>query len=98
MKKRKVICILVALAVAVPALAVFTGMDLDATLSNLRRELSHEYQQISQTQEDLKEYYDKQHHQMVEIAKKCNDQSLMLYSQKQDYTFDISYVLEKVTQ
>ena len=35
---------------------------------------------------------------MVEIAKKCNDQSLMLYSQKQDYTFDISYALEKVTQ
>lgn len=99
MTKRKVFYILaILLAIAVPALAVFTGMDLDATLANLRRELSHEYQQISQTQEDLKEYYDKQHHQMVEIAKKCNDQSLMLYSQKQDYTFDISYALEKVTQ
>ena len=99
MKKRKVICILVALlAVAVPALAVFTGMDLDATLANLRRELFHDYKQISQTQDELKEYYDGQHKQMVEIAKKCNDQSLMLYSQKQDYTFDISYALEKVTQ
>jgi small-conductance mechanosensitive channel len=99
MKKRKVFCFLVALlAIAVPALAVFTGMDLDATLANLRRELSHDYQQISKTQEELKEYYDGQHKQMVEIAKKCNDQSLMLYSQKQDYTFDISYVLEKVTQ
>ncbi|MBQ9435995.1 MAG: hypothetical protein IJU33_07715 [Bacteroidales bacterium] len=99
MKKRKVFYILVALlAVAVPALAVFTGMDLDATLANLRRELSYDYQQISQTQDELKAYYDGQHKQMVEIAKKCNDQSLMLYSQKQDYTFDISYALEKVTQ
>jgi small-conductance mechanosensitive channel len=99
MKKRKVFCFLVALlAIAVPALAVFTGMDLDATLANLRRELSYDYQQIAQTQEELKEYYDGQHKQMVEIAKKCNDQSLMLYSQKQDYTFDISYALEKVTQ
>ena len=99
MKKRKVfLFIVVLLAVAVPALAVFTGMDLDATLANLRRELSYDYQQISQTQDELKEYYDGQHKQMVEIAKKCNDQSLMLYSQKQDYTFDISYVLEKVTQ
>jgi len=99
MKKRKVVCILLALlAIAVPALAVFTGMDLDATLANLRRELSHDYQQISQTQEELKVYYEGQHEQMVEIAKKCNDQSLMLYSQKQDYTFDISYALEKVTQ
>ena len=99
MKKRKVFFFLVALlAVAVPALAVFTGMDLDATLANLRRELCYDYQQISQTQDELKAYYDGQHKQMVEIAKKCNDQSLMLYSQKQDYTFDISYALEKVTQ
>ena len=98
-KKRKVVCILLALlAVAVPALAVFTGMDLDATLSNLRRELSHDYQQISQTQEELKVYYEGQHQQMVKVAKSCNDLSLMLYSQKQDYTFDISYALEKVTQ
>ena len=99
MTKRKVFYILVALlAIAVPALAVFTGMDLDATLANLRRELCYDYQQISQTQDELKTYYDGQHKQMVEIAKKCNDQSLMLYSQKQDYTFDISYALEKVTE
>lgn len=40
MKKRKLLSILVALfAVAVPAMAVFTGMDLDATLSNLRRRI-----------------------------------------------------------
>lgn len=98
-KKRKIVCILLALlAVAVPALAVFTGMDLDATLANLRRELSHDYQQISQTQDELKKHYEGQHKQMVEIAKKCNDLPLMLYSQKQDYTFDISYALEKVTQ
>ena len=99
MKKKKVFCFLVALlAIGVPAMAVFTGMDFDATLANLRRELCYDYHQISQTQDDLKEYYDGQHKQMVEIAKKCNDQSLMLYSQKQDYTFDISYALEKVTQ
>ena len=99
MKKRKVVYILVALlAIAVPALAVFTGMDLDATLANLRRELNHDYHQISETQEELRKHYEGQHQQMVEIAKKCNDLPLMLYSQKQDYTFDISYALEKVTE
>ncbi len=99
MIKRKVYCILVALVViAMPALAVFTGMNLDATLANLRRELSHDYHQIAQTQYELKAYYDQQHQQMVKIAKKCNDQSLMLYSQKQDYTFDIIYALERVTK
>jgi len=99
MKKRKLLSIIAALFVAaVPALAVFTGMNLDATLSNLRRELSHDYRKISQTQEQLQEKYAIQHQQMVDIVKKCNDLSLMLYSQKQDYTFDISYALEKVSE
>ena len=99
MKNRRLLSIIAALfIVAVPALAVFTGMDLDATLSNLRRELSHDYRQISQTQERLKGKYETQHRQMVDIVKKCNDLSLMLYSQKQEYTFDISYALEKVSK
>ena len=86
------------MAVTVPALAVFTGLDLDDTLTNLRWELSNDYQQVSESQDELKAYYEEQHKQMVKYAKKCNDLSLMLYSQKQDYTFDISYAMEKVTQ
>ncbi|MBR4524623.1 MAG: mechanosensitive ion channel [Bacteroidales bacterium] len=98
-KKRKCIYILAALVVmAVPAMAVFTGMDLDATLSNLRRELYHDYLLIGDTREQMGSKYEVQHQKMVNIVKKCNDLSLMLYSQKQDYTFDISYALEKVTQ
>ena len=99
MKKRKFLSVLVALlAMAVPAMAVFTGMDLDATLSNLRRELFYDYRQIDKTRQKLNENYEVQHQKMVGIVKKCNDMSLMLYSQKQEYTFDISYALEKVTQ
>jgi len=99
MKLRKLLSILLALFVlAVPAMAVFTGMDLDATLSNLRRELSHDYREKSQTQQQLINKNEAQHRKMVEIVKKCNDLSLMLYSQKQDYTFDISYALERVTR
>ena len=99
MKKRRIFSILVALLVmAVPAMAVFTGMDLDATLSNLRRELFYDYRQIDKTRQKLNENYEVQHQKMVGIVKKCNDMSLMLYSQKQEYTFDISYALEKVTQ
>ena len=99
MKRRKLLIVLVALlAMAVPALAVFTGLDLDATLSNLRRELYHDYRQIGRTQERMERKYAVQHQRMVDIVKKCNDLSLMLYSQKQDYTFDISYALEKVSR
>ncbi len=99
MKTHKLITILVALlVVAVPATAVFTGMGLDATLSNLRRELNYDYLHISSTREHMAARYDVQHQKMVDIVKKCNDLSLMLYSQKQDYTFDISYALEKVCE
>ena len=99
MKRHKLITSLFALFVlAFPALAVFTGMGLDATLSNLRRELYYDYLQIDQTREMMGKEYEVQHQKMVDIVKKCNDLSLMLYSQKQDYTFDISYALEKVCQ
>ena len=98
-KTRKLFNILAALFIfAAPAMAVFTGMDLDATLSNLRRELYHDYLLIGDTREQMEGKYEVQHQKMVNIVKKCNDLSLMLYSQKQDYTFDISYALEKVTQ
>ena len=86
------------LAVALPLMAAFSGRDLDATLSNLRRELFHDYCQIDKTQAKLTGKYEVQHQKMVGIVKKCNELSLMLYSQKQEYTFDISYALEKVTR
>ena len=99
MKTHKLVTVLVTLlVVAIPAMAVFTGMGLDATLSNLRRELNYDYLHISNTREQMAEKYDVQHQKMVDIVKKCNDLSLMLYSQKQDYTFDISYALEKVCE
>ena len=99
MKKNKFLRRLLALlALAVVTMSVFTGQDLDVTLSNLRRELYHDYKQIDKTRQQLNSKYEDQHQKMVTIMKKCNDMSLMLYSQKQDYTFDISYALEQVTQ
>ena len=31
-----------------------------------------------------------QHHKLVDAIKKCNELSLMLYSQNQEYTFDMT--------
>ena len=39
-----------------------------------------------------------QHKQLVEMTKRCNELALILYSQNQDYTFDMTYALEEVTR
>ncbi|MBP3203152.1 MAG: mechanosensitive ion channel [Bacteroidales bacterium] len=99
MNKPKLIGVILMLFVlSIPAMAVFTGQDLDVTLSNLRRELFHDYRQIDKTKQQLEDKYVLQHNRMVDIVKNGNDLSLMLYSQKQEYTFDISYALEKVSK
>ena len=98
MKKKSTLILCALLAICLPAMAVFSGADLSATLKNLRQELHRDYMQIARTREKLTGKYEKQHQKMIEIIKDCNDLSLMLYSQKQDYTFDLSYALERVTE
>ncbi|MBO4633758.1 MAG: mechanosensitive ion channel [Bacteroidales bacterium] len=98
MKKKSTLVLCALLAICLPAMAVLSGVDLSATLKNLRQELQRDYHQISRTREKLTGKYEKQHQKMVEIIKDCNDLSLMLYSQKQDYTFDLSFALIRVTE
>ena len=98
MKRRYSSIIFALLLFAIPAFAVFSGSNLSVTLKNLRNELEGDYHRISLTQEKLSTRYEEQHQKMVDIIKQCNELSLMLYSQKPDYTFDLSFALEKVTR
>ena len=86
------------LLVALPALAVFNEKDLGRTLSVLRFELSQEHQRQMTSQERIKSRHNLQHMRMVQMIKKCNELSLMLYSQNQDCTLDMTYALGEVTQ
>lgn len=98
MKKRKILfAALLALLFAVPALAVFNEKDLGETLNVLRFELNQEVSKLSTRQRRINSRDRTQHLQMVDILKKCNELALMLYSQNQDYTFDLTYALEEVT-
>ena len=90
--------ILLALLLAVPALAVFNERDLGETLNVLRFELNQEVSKLSTRQYRINTSNRSQHLQMVDILKKCNELGLMLYSQNQDYTFDLTYALEEVTR
>ena len=96
MNKRR-LPLLLALLFALPIFAAINSNNLSATLSDLRRSLKRDYMKLSKTQDRLAENYDNQHQKMVDIMKQCNELSLMLYSQKQEFTFDLCYTLEKVT-
>ncbi len=94
---KKSISILLLLLVVIPIFAASTKERLDATLWELRKNLQRDYLQMSQTRDKLTKNYEEQHEKMVDIMKQCNELSLKLYSQKQEFTFDLSYTLEKVT-
>ena len=86
-----------ALLLAVPALAVFNERNLGQTIHSLRTELKRDYEKRVAAEGSFADQYRNQRYQMISIMKKCNELSLMLYSQKQDFTFDLNYALKSVT-
>ena len=98
MKKKQFFFLAALLAITVPILAISYGKNLNRTLRMLRNELNVDYQQIDKNRERLTEDYEKQRQKMVDVMKECDQLSLTLYSQKQGFTFDVSYALQRVTQ
>jgi len=97
--KKKVITILAfALVLAIPAYAVFNERNFSKTLSILRSELHQENTKMESMQARLGQRNEMQHKRLVEMTQKCNELALILYSQNQDYTFDMTYALEEVTE
>ena len=97
-KQKRILFLAAFLAIVVPLFAISYGHNLTQTLRVLRNELSADYQQIDKNRDRLTEDYEKQRQKMIDVMKQCDELSLMLYSQKQGFTFDVSYALQKVTQ
>lgn len=98
MKRRHIISLLAAVLVTLPLWAVFNEEDLGLTLSELRFELKQEVLKRSNSEGRMNGRNMMQHAQMINMIKTCNELSLMLYSQKQDCTFDMTYALKEVTR
>ncbi len=98
MKKRLVLIFTVALALAIPAYAVFNERNFAQTLTILRSELHQENEKIAQRRARLMQTNHVQHDRLVEMTQRCNELALILYSQNQDFTFDMTYALEEVTR
>ena len=97
MNRRRIITAILVL-LCLPALAVFNEKDLGNTLSVLRYELKQEYDRLNAVGTDIQALDEAQHQQMVDMIKKYNELSLMLYSQNEDYTFDMTYALKEVSR
>ena len=98
MRKKRLLFLAAFLAITAPLFAISYGQNLNRTLRVLRNELNADHRQIDKNRDRLTEDYEKQRQKMIEVMKQCDELSLMLYSQKQGFTFDVSYALQKVTQ
>ena len=94
---RKLLLLLLSSLLVVPTLAVLKEKNLASTLSVLCAELSTSYKEQQAQMERYREMADKQHEQMVSLMQKSDQIALMLYSQKQDFTFDMTYVCHEAT-
>ena len=99
MKRKLIVIALVCLvSLGIPAYAVFNEKDINHTLSVLRFELKQQNDKMENSRSRIRQRNTSQHGQMVRMIKKCNELSLILYSQNQDYTFDLTYALNEVTE
>ena len=95
--KRTALSAVLFLIASVSSLAVFNEKDLAQTLQVLRYELRKAYIEMEKNQMSFESQDDQQHEELVHLIQSCNELSLMLYSQKQDFTFDLTYALQQVT-
>ena len=98
MRKKKILTLAIAFLALVPAFAVLSEKDLAHTLSVLRYELRSTWQDTQARNERLRSRNARQHARLVQMMQRSNELSLMLYSQKQDYTFDMTYALNEVSR
>ena len=88
--RKKLIATLIAFLAIVPAFAVLNEKDLAQTLAVLRQELQMAKAEMQKSQVFISANTKATHERLVRLIQKTNELSLMLYSQKQDYTFDLT--------
>lgn len=73
------------------------GRLMTHTLRELENELRTAYLQLPSYQDYFDEAYASRHQEMQDALVKANEQSIMLYTQHQYMTFDMSYALQKAS-
>ncbi|MCH5301194.1 MAG: mechanosensitive ion channel family protein [Prevotella sp.] len=83
---------------ALHAHAVLKEKDLEQTLGILRKELTTSYNEQNTEAELRQQQNSVVIRQLMETMKRSNQNALMLYSQKVDYVFDLTYACHEATE
>jgi len=95
---KKLILILILLTGTLQVHAVLKEKDLPQTLQILRTELTDYHRELSDQIEMNKIQREQIRDQLISIMKRANQSSLMLYSQKHEYVFDLTYACHEATE
>ena len=95
---KKLLLIIGLLVGTLHAHAVLKEKDLPQTLQILRSELTTYYRELAQMLEMNKKQSETVRNQLISTMKLSNQNSLMLYSQKQEYVFDLTYACHEATE
>ena len=96
--RKAFIIILFALLTTLQGHAVLKEKDLPQTLQILRTELTNYHREMSMLILANRQQNEQVRNQLIDIMKSSNQNSLMLYSQKQDYVFDLTYACHEATE
>ena len=95
---KRILSLLLVLMTTLGAQAVLKEKDLQQTLQILRTELTTYHRELSQQIEMNRKQSDQVRQRLMETMQRSNQNSLMLYSQKLDYVFDLTYACHEATE
>ena len=95
---KKILLLFIILVCVTDAHAVLKEKGLPQTLQILRTELTTFHREMSQMLEINKKQSERVRDQLMNTMKQSNQNSLMLYSQKQEYVFDLTYACHEATE
>lgn len=83
--------------IVIPSGAVLKEKDLNQSLSILRHELEKAHDEMGEKQKRMAVYTDQMRQNLFKTMSQADQNALMLYSQKQDYVFDLTYACNEAT-
>lgn len=98
MKKRLTLAFLMLTVWLMSAHAVLKEKDLDNTLSILRTELTKYHAELERQTGFMKHQQEVIRKNLFSVLNRSNQNSLMLYSQKSEYIFDLTYACHEATE